>query len=77
MGAERSDLESLLMGLLADAFALKARGEQGRILERIVAGEEPLTVELSGGQVLVFLYGEQIAARSVLWFLGGLAEPGA
>lgn len=75
MGADDNGPEAILLGLLGDALALKAPDERTLILDRILAGEEPLTVEMCGGQVLVFLFGEQIAARSLTWFFGGPAEP--
>lgn len=72
MGIEQPGIESMLMRLMADALAAGRRPEQDDIVDRILAGEDALRLELSGNQILVYLFGKQIAARSLQWFVPGV-----
>ena len=71
-GSER--VEGILMGFFADAMAALPLQEQSAVLDRLLAGEDAMSVELSGSQLVVYVFGVQVAVRSVLWLnerLGG------
>lgn len=70
MGADHNGsgpLDGILMAFLADAMAARPVAERAAILDRLLAGEDALSVELSGEQLVVYVFGVQVAVRSIPW----------
>lgn len=68
MSPDTARFEGILLQLMTDAMACRPMEEQSRIVDRLIAGEDPLALELSGEQVHVYLFGDHIATRSLDWF---------